>query len=304
MTNDGVRYISIEGGYKVFTQRVGRGPIKLLLLHGGPGSTHEQFECFPEFLSQYGIELFLYDQLGSHYSDQPDNPLLWTVERFCEEVEQVRLGLGLDRFYLLGHSWGGMLAIEYALKYQHHLKALVVSSMTGSIASYIHRINELRGQLPSDIITRMTKYEQEHDFDAPAYKDMLVKHLYEHYVCRRIPWPKPVSRAISHLAMPVYSAMQGPNEFMVTGTIAGWDRWADLKDIRVPTLLIAGQHDTIRTSDVEEMSKLIPRATVEICPEGSHLSCWDDQSHYFPALTQFLVNVERASTSLESQGEV
>src|SRR5262252_5953248 len=133
----GIRLIPIDGGkYKVWTKKVGSGRIKMLTLHGGPGMTHEYLESFEDFLPQAGIEFFYYDQLGSAYSDQPDDPSLWTIERFREEVEQVRQGLGLENFYLFGQSWGGMLAIDYLLKYQKHVKAAVISSMTASIASY------------------------------------------------------------------------------------------------------------------------------------------------------------------------
>jgi proline iminopeptidase len=98
----GVRLIQIDGKYKVWTKRVGTGPIKMLTLHGGPGATHEYFECFEDFLPQQGIEFYYYDQLGSAYSDQPDDPSLWTVERFREEVEQVSATLDLQDFYLYG----------------------------------------------------------------------------------------------------------------------------------------------------------------------------------------------------------
>jgi proline-specific peptidase len=156
----GVHLIPVDGKYKVWTKRVGSGPIKMLTLHGGPGVTHEYFECFEDFLPQQGIEFYYYDQLGSAYSDQPDDPSLWTVERFREEVEQVRAALGLERFYLYGQSWGGLLAIEYALKYQSHLKGLIISNMTASWASYVDYINELRRQLPADVIQILDKYER------------------------------------------------------------------------------------------------------------------------------------------------
>ena len=110
----------------------------MLLLHGGPGATHEYFEAFDSYLPAAGIEYYYYDQLGSFYSDQPDEPDLWELPRFVDEVEQVRQALGLDRdnFFLLGHSWGGVLAIEYALQYQQHLKGLIISNMMASIPAY------------------------------------------------------------------------------------------------------------------------------------------------------------------------
>ena len=138
----GIKLIPIttpKGTFRVWTKKVGSNPrIKVLLLHGGPGATHEYFEAFDSFLPAAGVEYYYYDQLGSAYSDQPDEPELWQIPRFVEEVEQVRraLGLGKDNFYLLGHSWGGILAIEYALKYQQNLKGLVISNMMASIPAY------------------------------------------------------------------------------------------------------------------------------------------------------------------------
>ncbi len=138
----GVRRIQVrtpKGSFNVWTKRVGNNPrIKLLLLHGGPGCTHECFEACDSYLPAAGIEYYYYDQLGSAYSDQPDEPSLWEIPRFVDEVEQVRRALGLERenFYLLGQSWGGILAIEYALKYQQHLKGLVISNMMSSFPAY------------------------------------------------------------------------------------------------------------------------------------------------------------------------
>lgn len=135
----GVKLIPIttpKGTFKVWTKRVSNNPkIKVLLLHGGPGATHEYFEAFDSYFPKEGFEYYYYDQLGSAFSDQPKDPSLWGLPRFVEEVEQVRLALGLDssNFYLVGHSWGGKLAIEYALKYQQHIKGLVISNMMASI---------------------------------------------------------------------------------------------------------------------------------------------------------------------------
>jgi proline iminopeptidase len=110
----GVEMIPVEGGYKVWTQRVGDGPIELLTLHGGPGASHEYFESFTDYFPQEGVQIIYYDQLGSYYSDQPDDESLWKVNRFREEVEQVRKALRLENYYILGNSWGGMLGIDEA----------------------------------------------------------------------------------------------------------------------------------------------------------------------------------------------
>ena len=134
----GIQMIKLKEGYKVWTKRFGNSPMKVLLLHGGPGGTHEYMECFESFFPKANIEFYHYDQLGSAYSDQPDDNKLWTIERFVEEVEQVRqkLGLNKDNFYLFGSSWGGILAMEYAAKYQKNLKGLIISNMTAGFKEY------------------------------------------------------------------------------------------------------------------------------------------------------------------------
>ena len=288
----GIRLIDVDGKYKVWTKKVGSGRIKVLTLHGGPGVTHEYFECFEDFLPQQGIEFYYYDQLGSAYSDQPDDKSLWTVDRFREEVEQVRSALGLENFYLFGHSWGGMLGIEYALKYQKHLKSLVISSMTASIASYMEYAAELRRRLPADVIAVLDKYEAKNDYEAPEYQEAMFKRVYGEHLCRLDPWPDPVMRAFKHLAAPVYNTMQGPNEFVITGNFKDWDRWKDLASIRVPTLLLVGRHDTMKTDDIRRMGTLIPHSRVAVLENGSHLAMWDDQEPYFRHLIGFWKDVD------------
>jgi proline iminopeptidase len=288
----GVQMVPVDGRFHVWTKRIGAGPATMLTLHGGPGSTHEYFECFEDFLPPAGIQLIYYDQLGSAYSDQPDEPSLWTVERFREEVEQVRAALGLNQFYLYGHSWGGMLALEYALKYQEYLKGLVISNMTASIPSYVTYINELRRQLPAESLRILERYEANGEYTAPEYEKVMIGEIYSKHLCRLTPWPEPVVRMFRHMNQKVYNTMQGPNEFVVTGTFKDWDRWADLKSINVPTLLSVGRFDTMNVADIERMGSLIPNARVAICENGSHCSMYDDQERYFEGLLRFVKDVE------------
>ena len=288
----GIRLIPVDGKYKVWTKKVGSGPIKLLTLHGGPGFGHEYFECFEDFLPQAGVEFYYYDQLGSSYSDQPNDPSLWTIDRFREEVEQVRAALGLENFYLYGQSWGSMLAIEYALKYQRHLKGLVLSSMTASIPSYMAYTARLRAALPKDAVATLEKYEATNSYDAPEYQQVIMDVLYKRHVCRLDPWPDPVERAFKHVNNQVYNTMQGNNEFVVTGTFKDWDRWADLPKITVPTLVIGAKYDEMDPEDIRREGRLIPRSRTLICENGSHLAMWDDQEAYFKGLIGFLHDVE------------
>jgi proline iminopeptidase len=204
----------------------------------------------------------------------------------------VRVALGLDSFYLHGSSWGGMLGIEYALKYQRHLKALIISNMTASISSYVKYVNELRRKFPLKIRKILEKYEAKEEYNAPEYQEVMFKNLYMEHVCRLDPWPDPVARTLRHLNAEVYNTMQGPNEFVVTGTFKNWDRWKEIQTIKVPTLLIVGRHDTMRVEDIQEMGRLIPNSRVAVCEKGSHFSMYDDQEAYFRALINFVKDVE------------
>ena len=203
----GVRMIPVDtpkGTFRVWTKRVGNAPtMRLLLLHGGPGATHEYFEAFDSYLPAAGIEYYYYDQLGSFYSDQPDEPDLWELPRFVDEVEQVRQALGLDRdnFFLLGHSWGGILAIEYALRYQQHLKGLIISNMMASCPAYnAYAHDVLMPAMDQAVLAEIKGYEAAGDFENPRYMELLVEQHYVHHVLRMpaAEWPDPVNRAFKH----------------------------------------------------------------------------------------------------------
>src|ERR1051325_1787441 len=191
----GSRMIDIGGAHRVWTKKVGNAGTKVLLLHGGPGADHSYFECCEDFLPQNGIEFYYYDQLDSTNSDKPGDPKLWTIERFRDEVEAVRRGLNLDQFYLLGHSWGGMLAIEYALAFQQRLKGLVLSNTTAAVLSPVKHVAKLRAALPEPARAILDKYEKAGQFDAPEYQQVMMEQVYTRHVCRLKPWPEPVERA-------------------------------------------------------------------------------------------------------------
>lgn len=286
------KIINLDNGFNVWTRKVGDSSIKLLLLHGGPGMTHEYLESFQDYLPDQGIEIYFYDQLGSYFSDQPDDPSLWNVDRFREEVEEVRQKLGLDEFYLLGSSWGGFLAIEYAVKYQSHLKGLILSNTTASIAAYSKYINELRDKLPVDVIEKLDEYERNEDYSNPEYEALLDEHLNNKYICRLDPWPDAAKRGFGNINPQVYETLHGPNEFLVTGNYKDWNRWDDLENIKVPTLVLGSRYDSMSMSDQEEMNRRIPNSKLAICENGSHLAMWDDADNYFSYLKEFIAEVE------------
>jgi proline iminopeptidase len=280
--------IDIGGGHHVWTKKVGSGPIKVLLLHGGPGADHCYFECFEDFLPPNGIEFYYYDQLGSTNSDNPDDPKLWTVERYTNEVEAVRSALGLDQFYLVGHSWGGMLTIEYAIRYPQHLKGAVISNMTAGIKAYERYAAVLRAQMPPEVTAVLDRYEKVGNFEAPEYQSLVMEHFYNQHVCRLQPWPEPLQRGFAHLNQRIYNYMQGPNEMVVTGEFKNWERWDDLHRIQARTLVMGAKYDEMSPDDLRKMASLIPHGRAWISDKGSHMAMYDDQLPYFTALLEFL----------------
>jgi proline iminopeptidase len=285
-----------KGKFHVWTKRFGNNPrIKVLLLHGGPGGTHEYFECFENFLPKEGIEFIYYDQLDSYYSDQPGDSSLWTTEHFVEEVEQVRQALGLnkDNFYLLGHSWGGILATEYALKYQDNLKGLIISNMMASMPEYEKYNGVLRSKMRKSLVDSLQAYEAKGQYKDSVYQSLVINDYYNQHLCRVLPWPDPVARMFRHLSEGIYVTMQGPSEFKTGGRLITWDRSKDLKKIRVPTLTIGGEFDTMDPKYMEWMSGQVQKGTYVYCPEGSHCDMWDDQAHYFPGLIRWLLATDQ-----------
>jgi proline iminopeptidase len=302
LLSGGVRMLPIStptGSFRVWTKRIGNNPrIKLLLLHGGPGFTHEYFELFDSYLPAAGIEYYYYDQLGSYYSDQPEmSDDMLALPRFVDEVEQVRRALGLDRsnFYLLGHSWGGSLAIEYALQHQAHLKGLIISNMMASIPQYNeHAERVLMPSMDQAALAEIRQLEAAGRHEEPRYMELLLPNHYEHHVLRMpaAEWPEPVNRAFKHMNASVYVPMQGPSELGAGGKLTNWDRTADLKRITVPTLTIGAQHDTMDPQHMAWMSRQLPRGQHLHCPNGSHLAMYDDQQTYITGLVRFINGVD------------
>lgn len=295
--NGGVKVIPIttsKGTFNVWTKRIGNNPkIKLLLLNGGPGATHEYFECFENFLPAEEIEFIYYDQLGCGNSDNPNDVAIWDLGRYVEEVEQVRKALHLDasNFYLLGHSWGGILAMEYALKYQHNMKGLIISNMMSSCPEYGKYADEvLAKQMDTKVLAELNQIEAAKDFSNPRYMELLIPNFYEKHILRfpAKDWPEPVNRSFGKMNQSLYVTMQGPSEFGISGKLEKWDRKADLKNITIPTLVIGAKYDTMDPKHMEEMSKLVQNGTYLFCPKGSHMDFYDDQKVYFGGLIPFL----------------
>ena len=295
--NGGVKVIPItttKGTFNVWTKRIGNNPkIKLLLLNGGPGATHEYFECFENFLPAEGIEIIYYDQLGCGNSDNPNDVALWDLARYVEEVEQVRKALNLDasNFYMLGHSWGGILAMEYTLKYQQNMKGLIISNMMSSCPEYGKYAEEvLAKQMDPKVLAEINQIEAAKDFANPRYMELLLPNFYEKHILRfpAKDWPEPVNRSFAKMNQSLYVTMQGPSEFGISGKLEKWNRKSDLKNITIPTLVIGAKYDTMDPKHMDEMAKLVQNGTYLFCPKGSHMAFYDDQKVYFEGLIPFL----------------
>lgn len=298
----GIQMVPIStrvGNFHVWTKTIGNNPrIKVLLLHGGPAMTHEYMECFESFFPREGFELIEYDQLGSYYSDQPTDSSLWTIEHFVDEVEQVRKALGLtkDNFYILGNSWGGILGMEYVLKYPENAKALIVSNMMASGPDYGKYNLELQKQMDKQVIDSILLLQNTGQTSNPRFEALLDGYYHQH-ICRLNPYPEPVQRSFKHVNPIIYTMMQGPSEFGISGRLEHWDIKNRLREIKIPTLMIGAKYDTMDPEYMKWMSTQVQQGRYLYCPNGSHLAMWDDQKNYYPGVIQFIKDVDSGSFS-------
>jgi proline iminopeptidase len=215
-----------------------------------------------------------------------------------EEVEQVRKAIGADssNFYVLGNSWGGILAMEYALKYQQHLKGMMVANMMASAPEYGRYANEvLAKQMDPSVLTEIRAIEAKGDFANPRYMELLIPDFYNKHICRLKEWPDAVNRSLKHMNNEIYTMMQGPSEFGVGGRLANWDVKARLQEIKVPVLMIGAKFDTMDPKAMDEQSKLVQKGRYLYCPNGSHLAMWDDQQVFMTGVIQFIKDVDTGS---------
>lgn len=297
----GTKIITLDNGYHLWTNTQGEGDIHLLALHGGPGGNHEYWEDAAEQLKKQGlnVQVTMYDQLGSLYSDQPDysDPEIakkyLTYEYFLDEVDEVREKLGLDNFYLIGQSWGGLLVQEYAVKYGQHLKGAIISSMVDEIDDYVKHVNALREKtLSKEAVDFMKDCEAKNDYSNPKYQEY-VQVMNENYIDRKQP------SKLYHLkdlgGDAVYNAFQGDNEFVITGKLKDWHFRNQLKNIKVPTLITFGEHESMPLATGKKMAELIPNAKFVTTPNGGHHHMVDNPDVYYKHLADFIRQVENST---------
>jgi proline iminopeptidase len=274
-------------GYEVVTYSFGAGDEVLFCLNGGPGLPSDDIRDSHSRLAGDRYRVVCYDQLGCGASDWPDDNSLWTLERYVEEVEIVRTVLGLGKVHLLGHSWGSMMAIEYALSYPDAFRTLILADGAASIPHVAGELERLRGALGSETVAMMLRHEAEGTFDHPEYKGAVDILMYRH-VCRLQAWPEAVLRSVSNMNMAPYRAIQGANEFCFAGNLRDWNRVDQLHRITQPALVMCGLHDVLTPACSRLIHQALPDSRIAVFPNSSHLPFWEEPEAYFAVLQSFL----------------
>ena len=234
-----------------------------------------------------------YDQLGCGRSEKPDDPTLWTFDRAVAEVDQVRRALGLERCHLLGQSWGGWLAIEYACRGRSSgVVGLVLASTSASIAQFVADARRLIGELPEPARSTLIEFGARGAYDDPAYGDAVMA-FYKRHLCRLDPWPEAMARSAQELdGNQVYLTMNGPTEFDVIGSLRTWDRTVDLDRISHPTLITCGRYDEITPACSETIREGVPGARLVVFEESAHCAHLEEPDLYVETVERFLREAE------------
>ena len=266
------------------------GPAPLVVLHGGPGATHDYLTplaglAAPEF---GGRTVILYDQLGNgrstHYRDRGAD--FWTVELFVRELANLidHLGIG-DRYHVLGQSWGGFLAQEHALTRPSGLRSLVLSNTAASFPDFVSEANLLRADLPPGVDDTLLRHERAGTTDDPEYV-AACQVFYQRHLCRLDPWPAGVVAGLAKLDEDptVYHTMNGPSEFHVIGSIKDWSSTSRLGQIQVPTYVVSGEHDeatpALQVPLVESIRAAGNEVEQTVLAGCSHLPMWEQPETY------------------------
>jgi L-proline amide hydrolase len=283
-------------GYRTWYRIVGEGEdegkLPVLYLHGGPGGTHDYLEPL-EAMAETGRRAIFYDQIGCGKSDLPDDPSLWKVETFVDELSEVRRHLGLDTLHIFGNSWGGMLAMEYALTQPAGVASMILASSPSSIPQWVAEANRLRSLLPEDVQETLTSHEEAGTTDSPEYEQACLV-FYRRHVCRLEEWPDCVLRTFAFIEEHgvVYKTMNGPSEFHVIGPLKDWDITGRLGEIRIPALVITGEHDEATPAINETVSSGIRGSESVIYSGASHMAHVEDPDGYMRVLDGFLSRIE------------
>ncbi|MBP2327107.1 L-proline amide hydrolase [Kibdelosporangium banguiense] len=281
------------------TGPVGAGRPAVVCLHGGPGSTHDYLLNLSR-LAEDGWPVVHYDQLGNGGSTHlPDKGAdFWTPELFADELDNLLKALGIaDNYVLFGQSWGGLLAARHAANAPQGLKGLVIANSPASYVLWRQEMEVLRAALPPENDAKLRRHEAAGTTDSPEYFDAM-RVFYDRHVCRLSPWPSDYLNSLMETSNDntVYSIMNGPSEFTVTGTLKDYSVVDCLPDITAPTLLISGRHDEATPVTVQPYFDHIPDVRWEIFEESSHVPNLEEPQRFFEVLVEFLRGLPAAHT--------
>jgi L-proline amide hydrolase len=280
--------------YEVHGEPGDRLPV--VVCHGGPGATHDYVRAFAA-LAHDGRQVVLYDQVGNgrsqHLRDAPAD--FWTVDLFRRELVALVAELGWqDGYHVVGQSWGGMLAMEHALRHPPGLRSIVVADSPASMPLWVEEANRLRADLPPDARDALARHEAAGTTDSPEYLEAM-NVFYRRHVCRLDPWPDDVVRSFAAIEddPTVYGTMNGPSEFHVVGVLKTWDITERLGEIAVPALLVSGRHDEATPRIVGEIHARLPGSEWVVFEESSHMPHVEEPARCRAAVEAFLERVER-----------
>jgi len=274
-------------GYDLFYRQFGE-PEKgeILCLHGGPGATHDYLLSMAD-LAAHGYRVTFYDQLGCGRSQVPKNITLFVPERYVEEVDEFRKKMRLGKPHVIGSSWGGMLAIAYALKHQRNMATMTTVGGLHSVPLTIREMERMKRGLPKDVQQTLAEHEAEGDYYNPDYLKAVMA-FYNKHLCRLSPWPRELTYSLDHTSKPVYGTMNGPNEFTIIGNTRYWDVTDQLKSIKVPTLVLGGRYDEVSPVVAREIHKYVRGSELTIFPNSSHLPFWEEREAFMKRVLRFL----------------
>jgi proline iminopeptidase len=282
-------------GYNLYYRSAGPSDARatVLALHGGPGMSHDYILPLRD-LTRWGYRVVFFDQLACGRSEIPEGTALFTLEHHREETEGVRAALGLGRVHLIGSSYGGLLALAYALQYPQHLRSLVTVGGLADVPFAVAEMNRLIDELPPEYARAIRVHSSRGEYADPDYL-RATELFYRRYLCRLPDWPTELGRSLELGAQrPVYRYMNGPNEFTITGTIRNVSVLADLPRIRVRTLVVGGKYDEVTPAVAEQIRAAIPGAQRVTFENSSHTAFWEEREKFMDVVGTFLQNVDRA----------
>jgi len=292
-TWDRLDYVKVPGGQVAcYIYNDDLSLPSVIALNGGPGVPCDYIRESHSFLANGSYRFIAFDQLGTGLSDRSDDVRLYTLKRYCEEVDAVRQALVNGPAHILGHSWGGWLAIEYACTFGEHLLSLILEDTCADIPFLRSELNILRSALGPEILQMMLAHEAAGTFEHPEYKAAITLLDYRH-VCRLKERPAALHRSINNMSEHIYEHMQGPNEFVYTGELANWNRVKEIKSVHCPVLIIVGQFDEITSNCAEQMYQKFPNVEMELFLESSHTPFFEEPEKFRETLLKFLDTLQK-----------